>query len=335
MNSPSLQTQHHPLADLPEPDLPESPTTPPPAPTTSRPKFLSWWKTPVPPSPRTPTPLRIWIPRKSSENPKPTSCSPESRAKALLDIIARPVNGQGRVSRTIRLHCSAWTRPLWETPGIADSTLMDATLQEKNIWAWQLCDVMQNHLSRGANAVALGPLSWVDAWSDEYVHLLDTLSESEVERFSRWFSEEFYPNHNFWRARIGWPAPTSLFAQPSVAIDWRGKTPSQTPREPQPWYTVTLSHPPGGVLEDSPDRLYDDLLEAADRRDARVAARGDRPEPADPDVLGPEKVGMGMEYLRHLKYGLFGDRPPSVRAAAVTVFPNPLPNHSFYIPITS
>ena len=244
MNSPSLQTQHHPLADLPEPDLPESPTTPPPAPTTSRPKFLSWWKTPVPPSPRTPTPLRIWIPRKSSENPKPTSCSPESRAKALLDIIARPVNGQGRVSRTIRLHCSAWTRPLWETPGIADSTLMDATLQEKNIWAWQLCDVLQNHLSRGANAVALGPLSWVDAWSDEYVHLLDTLSESEVERFSRWFSEEFYPNHNFWRARIGWPAPTSLFAQPSVAIDWRGKTPSQTPREPQPWYTVTLSHPP-------------------------------------------------------------------------------------------
>jgi len=86
----------------------------------------------------------------------------------------------------------------------------------------------------------------VDAWSENTKHLVDELSDAEVEHFSRWFAEEFYPVVDYWKVKIGWPGPTDLFLQPFVTIDWRGpekKYHGMVPRKAgEYWYSVSVEN---------------------------------------------------------------------------------------------
>ena len=95
----------------------------------------------------------------STPSPSPASSSGSSGG-ILRDTYARPVNGQGRVSRTIRLHSSGWTRPVWQSPDCSVDTLMDINSMKHNLWAWQLCETQERHLSSGKRVKSLGPISW-------------------------------------------------------------------------------------------------------------------------------------------------------------------------------
>lgn len=103
------------------------------------------------------------------------------------------------------------------------------------------------------NGGPLGPLGWVDAWTRDNERFVDDMTEMEMCRFSAWFAEEFFPNPDRWRVRIGWPSPSDVFLTPSMTVDWntmRGSLgPSPTTREG--YYRATLVNEwrPGQAVE--------------------------------------------------------------------------------------
>jgi len=150
-----------------------------------------------------------------------------------------PVRGNGRVSSLITLQTCGWTLPLWQERSCSARDLMDGSKYLEEEWSWQLCETQQRHLC--THARPLGPIDWVDRWSEDNPYYVEEMANVDVERFSRWFAQEFFPNPDHWRARIGWPAPHDVFLTPEVTVNWTQI--SDAPGCPGPGYLATLTNP--------------------------------------------------------------------------------------------